>query len=83
MNSEKFLLAGRLASFHPVTPAPNAPANLPALPASIDAKALAEAIIEAGRRCRGEVPPDLPPEGSLARKILAAAAKARGEVLVS
>jgi hypothetical protein len=48
-------------------------------PAADTPEARAEAIIRAGRLRRGLEPPPLPPKGSLARRILECAARARGE----
>jgi hypothetical protein len=45
----------------------------------IDPKALAAQIVHFGRVARGEVPPPLPPKGSLAFQILRAGAIARNE----
>jgi hypothetical protein len=65
----------RLAVYAPAKPAKPAPA--PAKPA-IDPVKTAAAIILAGRVRRGESPPE-PPASGLARAIIRAGARARGE----
>jgi hypothetical protein len=44
-----------------------------------DPERLAAQIVEAGRKARAEVPPPLPPKGSVARLIVIAGMKARNE----
>jgi hypothetical protein len=36
-------------------------------------------VVEAGEKARGRVPPQLPPKGSLARFVVLAGRKAKGE----
>jgi hypothetical protein len=72
--------AGR-TTFHGLPPLTALPVRGPEQPQrqKIDPAATAALVIEAGKKARGELPSALPPKGSVARQIVLAGMKARGE----